>query len=327
MITYRLGVDDLADMRFACSPLLDTATSLWALRWPERHVPHLPWIRATRAALAAAEPADVAVLRALVSPARGWLPDFVTPRPDTPLPSIDEELARVRATAPAKALTDARAVYGAHPIPEELLRPAVVADALERYFRLAIAPHWPRMRAVLEADMIYRARVLARDGAAAMLTELDHRARWDDGELVLYTGQSLEFESCVAGRGFWLVPALFVPQTISPVAPDEPPIVMYRARGIGTLWETTRERPPQALAALIGVPRARLLTMLTGPLSTTELARRLGVTPGAVSQHLAVLLRAGLLSRARAGRAVLYARTELPTASADSRTDGARRSF
>ncbi|WP_279339288.1 hypothetical protein [Sphaerisporangium perillae] len=42
MIIYRLGIDDLADMRFACSPLLETVTSLWALRWPERHVLHLP---------------------------------------------------------------------------------------------------------------------------------------------------------------------------------------------------------------------------------------------------------------------------------------------
>ncbi|WP_256090514.1 ArsR/SmtB family transcription factor [Actinacidiphila rubida] len=51
--------------------------------------------------------------------------------------------------------------------------------------------------------------------------------------------------------------------------------------------------------------------MLDEPASTTELARRLDVTPGAVSQHLRVLLEARLLNRARHGRMVLYARSAL----------------
>jgi DNA-binding transcriptional ArsR family regulator len=51
--------------------------------------------------------------------------------------------------------------------------------------------------------------------------------------------------------------------------------------------------------------------MLSEPVSTTELARRLGVTPGAVSQHLAVLSAALLTTRARHGRMVLYARSRL----------------
>ncbi|MGH3398924.1 MAG: ArsR/SmtB family transcription factor, partial [Streptosporangiaceae bacterium] len=62
--------------------------------------------------------------------------------------------------------------------------------------------------------------------------------------------------------------------------------------------------------ALLGPPRARLLALLDQPASTTELACRLGVTPSAVSQHLRVLAAAGLVSRARAGRVVLYRQTE-----------------
>ncbi|MGY0230313.1 helix-turn-helix domain-containing protein [Longispora urticae] len=312
MITYRLGVEDLADMRFACSPLLETTTSLWALRWPERYVLHLPWIRATRAALAELDPDDVAVLRALIGSTRGWLPDFVTPRPTSPLPDLSEELGRVADTPPAKAAADIRAVYAAEPVPDPLRRsPASIAESLGRYWRRAVAPHWPRMRGVLEADMLHRARLLARDGAAAVFTDLDHRVSWADGELRLYAGAGLDYEVDVAGRGLWLVPGLFVPQTISQVGPDEPPTVMYLARGVGTLWETADIRPPEALAELVGRPRAVVLAGLDGPASTTELARRLGVTPSAVSQQLGVLRRAGLVARARAGRVVLYARTEL----------------
>ncbi|WP_457029774.1 ArsR/SmtB family transcription factor [Kitasatospora sp. P5_F3] len=62
---------------------------------------------------------------------------------------------------------------------------------------------------------------------------------------------------------------------------------------------------------LLGAPKARLLTLLHEPPATTELARRLGVTPGAVSQHLAVLHATRLATRARHGRLVLYTRSPL----------------
>ncbi|MBE1490904.1 ArsR/SmtB family transcription factor [Plantactinospora soyae] len=311
MISYQLGVDDLADMRFGYSPLLEATTSLWALRWPERHVLHLPWIRRHRDLLATDSP-----LAALVGPERGWLPDFIAPRPTTPLPDIADELHRVRATEPTKALADLRSVYGQHPLPEVLARrpaalPDAVADALTDYWRVAIEPYWPRMRAVLEADMLHRGQLLAREGAATLLLSLDRRAHFSGGVLRLYAGASLEYDVPVAKRGLLLIPTLFAPQTISPVGPDEPPVVAYPARGIGTLWESVSPAGPGALVDLIGRPRARLLAALDGPASTTDLARRLRVTPSAVSQHLAVLRATGLVSRARAGRVVLYARTEL----------------
>ncbi|MFC7740629.1 helix-turn-helix domain-containing protein [Nocardiopsis composta] len=62
---------------------------------------------------------------------------------------------------------------------------------------------------------------------------------------------------------------------------------------------------------LLGAPRARLLALLGEPLPTVELARRLRVTPSAVSQHLRVLHAAGLVARARDGRHVLYRRSPL----------------
>ncbi|WP_230421121.1 ArsR/SmtB family transcription factor [Actinomadura soli] len=66
-----------------------------------------------------------------------------------------------------------------------------------------------------------------------------------------------------------------------------------------------------ALAALVGESKARLLRLLDEPLATVELAHRLRVTPSAVSQHLGVLHRAGLVTRARQGRRVLYHRSPL----------------
>jgi DNA-binding transcriptional ArsR family regulator len=50
---------------------------------------------------------------------------------------------------------------------------------------------------------------------------------------------------------------------------------------------------------------------LDAPVSTTELARRLGMSPAGVSAHLRVLARANLASAARENRTVLYSRTPL----------------
>jgi DNA-binding transcriptional ArsR family regulator len=57
--------------------------------------------------------------------------------------------------------------------------------------------------------------------------------------------------------------------------------------------------------------RADLLEALRSPATTTDLARAFGVTPSAVSQHLAVLHDSGLVARERSGRRVLYLITAL----------------
>ena len=106
------------------------------------------------------------------------------------------------------------------------------------------------------------------------------------------------------------------PQVSLNLATSSQTILMYPARGTATVWEGGawagmiggRE---EAAEALLGAPRVRLLTALRSPATTTALARRLGVTPSAVSQHLAVLHRGGLVDKRRSGRAVLYQTTAL----------------
>ena len=59
--------------------------------------------------------------------------------------------------------------------------------------------------------------------------------------------------------------------------------------------------------ALASLPRRQILTFLSQTaLSTTDLAERFGSAPPAVSRHLAVLQRAGLVVSERQGQRVLY---------------------
>jgi DNA-binding transcriptional ArsR family regulator len=54
--------------------------------------------------------------------------------------------------------------------------------------------------------------------------------------------------------------------------------------------------------------------VLRAPHTTTELARRLGVTPSAISQHLAPLRAAGLIGTEQLGRQRLHVTSALGAA-------------
>ncbi|MFC7720593.1 ArsR/SmtB family transcription factor [Nonomuraea recticatena] len=90
--------------------------------------------------------------------------------------------------------------------------------------------------------------------------------------------------------------------------------VRYPARGVGALWTAGTRAPAGSAVRLLGRARADLLEALRSPTTTTELARALGVTPSAVSQHLGVLRESGLVARERSGRHVLYMTTALGAA-------------
>ena len=59
--------------------------------------------------------------------------------------------------------------------------------------------------------------------------------------------------------------------------------------------------------ALASVPRRQILAFLAQTaLSTSDLAARFGMSPPAISRHLAVLQQAGLVAAERQGQRVLY---------------------
>lgn len=318
MITYGLGVEDLADTRFAVSPLHETVISLRVLRDPGLSALHLPWRRAVLRELGGL---DTELLMSLVA-VRRTLPDFLTPRPTAFEPAFEDELAAVRRTPAALVRRDLVATHAPDPLPGPLRDAAARDDAsvialrdalcelLRRYWEVAVGPMWPRMRLLLEADMTYRARQLAVGGARLLFADMHPNLRWHDG--VLHIGQMIgRHHAEASGRGLLLVPSVFAHKPAPPLSAEEAPMLSYPSRGVATLWTPEPVADPSALVSLLGASRARLLGLLEAPLPTVELARRLRVTPSAVSQHLRVLHATGLVTRARDGRHVLYRRSPL----------------
>ncbi|MGW3037412.1 ArsR/SmtB family transcription factor [Streptomyces sp. NPDC001178] len=319
MISFALGVEDLADTRFALSPLHEAVCSLRVLREPGLSAVHLPWRRAVLGRLSGL---DTGLLLSLVAQRR-TLPDFLTPRPAAFSASFAEELAVVREATPALVRRDLRDTHAPDPLPSPLqaasegddtavlaLRDAI-CELLQGYWEVAIEPWWPQMRLVLEADMTYRARQLATGGVRLLFADMHPDLVWRDGVLEMHRMIGPGFHTEAAGRGLLLVPSVFAHKPAPPVTAAVAPMLAYPSRGVATLWSEPPPASPGAITDLLGATRAQLLRVLEEPLATVELARRFRITPSAVSQHLRVLHATGLVTRARDGRQVLYRRSGL----------------
>ncbi|WP_327070183.1 ArsR/SmtB family transcription factor [Kitasatospora sp. NBC_01302] len=325
MYRFHLGLADLAAVSFACSPLQETVLSLRMWTHPASYPAQQAWFRRLRPDFEQLE--SRRLLCSLIAGNR-YVADFLTPRPAGPAPSFRSELGVLRATDPATLRVELERAFLPHdgrlptPLAERLAEPArlleEICPALEEYWENCLAPHWwPRARSVLEADIVHRARTLAQHGVGVLLSELDQRLRWGDGVLTIDRGWGRGRD--VAGRdirvdrrGLVFTPSCFIRSANTFISDQYPPAIAYPARGQGSMaGALDRPSTSRALEQLLGAPKARLLALLHEPVSTTELALRLGVTPGAVSQHLAVLLATRLVSRARHGRSVLYLRTAL----------------
>jgi len=317
VIRFRFGQEDLGRTRFAISPLFDLVWSTDTLRDPATHSLHLPWVRAARQRLRGFDYELLDVLGTSAGPG-GYVPDFISPPPTTPLAELDDELARVRATPHERVATEVAWRFAGKPIPA-VVRPLLddpdrgldeLTSVMAEYFERALAPWWLEIRATLEADIVHRARRLTAGGALDVFADLHPQVRWRDGALEIDRGHDEEVD--LRGQGLLLVPSVFGWPEVFAIA-DEPwqPGLIYTPRGVGTLWAPDEGRDRGAMEALLGRRRAQILATLATPATTTDLAARLRVSKAGVSEHLGVLRRAGLVRAARDGRRVLYERTAM----------------
>lgn len=305
--------DDLAHTRFAVSPMWEVVTSFGLLASGAPHPVHRGWIEQVRPRVAAAG-LDHGWLAALVPP-HGYLCDFLTPFPYVPAPTLEGELAAIRATPAGQVRAELDVFGGAAPRllalredpPARLHR---ITQEIETYWELALAPYWAKIRAVLDADVFHRARQVAEYGTGHLFNDLHSSVSWDDDTLRV-SRRCCAVSRETTGAGLVLVPSVFASGVLTWSRSSEPPQLAYPARGTGTLWESRPLPRAEAIATVLGRSRTRLLTELAAPASTTELAVRTGISAAAVSQHLTALREAGMVSAHRAGRSVLYARTTI----------------
>src|ERR687898_2444175 len=320
MITIPLSTEDLTKVRLAPSPLWETVASFGVLLHYGGDTVHAPWVTRTRRVLPGT---DLSALVAAMCVA-GRCPDFLTPPPHASVATFGEELERLRAT-PAEVVHEeveafVRQEYEqfgylapekAHLLEIYLSDPKGslerLVDELRHYHDLALAPYWPRIQEHLEGDTIRRGQALALGGVEALLSGLHPKASYGGGALELDKPHEALIEP--AGRGITLVPCVFAwPRVEVLVQPGYRPTLAYGPRGVAKLWTSSSTATNgTALEAAVSTVRASVLkNLLSVPLTTTELAHQLHLSPAAVSAHLSRLKAAELVESHRSGKRVYY---------------------
>jgi DNA-binding transcriptional ArsR family regulator len=322
VIELRFSTEDVGRIRFAFSPVLEAVTSVRALSTGSANGLHAPWLQQVRPRLG---DLDMELLTAVVRPA-GYLPDFLMPPPRRRSSSFESDLAQVAATDPQTVAAELSHLAG-HPVAQhgpgktrraQLMRDLIdapraslarIVTELHRYWHVAVAPYWPRIRALLHTDLAYRLQQLACGGVQQLLRTLH--------PLVSFHGDTLQITKYYRGqthlrqRGLLLVPCVFAWPDVIVRTADPYPTVTYSPRGLGRLWEAPDITHASPLANVLGRSRAAILAQLDLPMSTTQLACQLDLTAPTLNAHLKALQAAGIVAAHRDGRNVLYHRTQL----------------
>jgi DNA-binding transcriptional ArsR family regulator len=319
VIRVELDAEGVAGMRFVVSQT-KLAKELLLKFGIYPYVLPAVWRHRTAAALAEQ---GLPLLNALVAQAAtGYIPDFISPEPACFDEDLDDQLHRV-ATAPTDRVAyEAAIILDGHPwclkgklgqapmmikavqYGEQELAGRLAAE-LKVFWTRALAAHWPRIKEQMHADIALRGAQAARDGLATMLSGLAPSLRWRDGGLDLTLAAD---EGSASADGLLLAPGLFrgpVAFAIDPPGAIRPRLPMITYPIADTTPTQSSTRPPR-----LGATRAQLLQEITTPASTTELARRLNLSPGTVSYHLQALHRQGLIKRTRQAQTVIYQRSD-----------------
>jgi DNA-binding transcriptional ArsR family regulator len=320
MITLVLSLPDALRYRFVVSPLGEVVLLARAMAMPDSFTQGAPavWLRRhDHACRRLVRTCDLRPLLAVLA-SGPYFPDFLTPTPSSVLGEIEHELAQVRATEEDHVRAQVERTLAQcdtlDPAVEERLRlpgaAALLADLLARIWEVLVAPSWPRIRDVLERDILYRSRALARGGLASLVAGLAPLVTLDEPNVRIRC-DGFDSTRAIGGQGLQLRPSAFIwPYAAASLDESQPAEIFYPARGVAALLSEGHRRDG-ALGGLIGSTRAHILSLLVEPMHTSAVARLIGRSPGNVADHLKALRSSGLIERARVGRHVIYSRTAL----------------
>jgi DNA-binding transcriptional ArsR family regulator len=314
VIELRMAPGDFAQLRFAYSPLSEAINSLYMLQSGRVHALHRRWAETARERL---RDLDTTLLRAVVPPVGSVLtPPIDLNRANT----IEHQLQMLADWPPSLLRAELESLWQGLPMAAAARQ--VIADgpagarrvamAFGTYWNAAIAPHWDQMRAVLDAEIAYRAHQLALGGISALLKDLHPQLQLDQSTIRISRFGRRDYD--LEGNGVLLIPCVFAGSCLM----FDPgslgmPVIDYAPRGLGTVWDNNGTTPGAGdpLPALIGWSRTAILRNAELPRTTTDLARELSLSGATISVHLSILKSCGMVTSWRSGRRVLYQRTPL----------------
>lgn len=243
----------------------------------------------------------------------GPFPDFLTPD----AAGIEEGIEALCLTPRAQLSAEMEHIGAQRPLPgwtRDLSRVVgTLGEGMRQYFDTLLRPHWPVVHAHVDADHSRRARAFLDGGCERVLAGLRPFATWE--RPVLSAPYLHDREIHLHGRGLLLVPSYFCWEKPVTFIDDGKPTPMLVHPIEHDLALTLRHSSHDRLGALLGHTRSELLHVLAeGEFTTGELARRLKVSPGNISQHTKVLRDAGLITSGRHSNVVLHSATGLGTA-------------
>ncbi|GAA1590943.1 winged helix-turn-helix domain-containing protein [Kribbella sancticallisti] len=298
MIRIHFSAGDLARVTFPAEPEPLWEAALAARALGDRAIP--PVARRWRREVAPLIRPSMRPLFKLIGPG-GQFPDFLTP--EVPAPGLDSAVSVLMDT-PAEVVQEALGPY----LPTEidlymkgLLAGApesrrALGNAVREFHQDVLAPAGVELERRYGADLALRSRALLQSGVDGMLTGLHPDVDWDAPVLTTYgigAGPTLDVD--LAGRGLLLYPSSLTAECLVLDAPDRRPVLVYPCADLPSADDVDVD----ALAELLGRTRAAVLRSLTASASTTQLARRTGISLASASDHTRVLRNAGLLTTHR----------------------------
>jgi DNA-binding transcriptional ArsR family regulator len=316
VVEFRLGSSGISAVRFGISPGHELVHAVRVMLRPQAAPLHWGWFRTRRGVPAG----DAFRLMALISGVDGYMPDFLSSSPSGEM-TPEDELERLREVPDERLRFDLRKMEirsaGARQreiqdlIADPALARTTIVAAWQQAWETLLAPVWPQVLRLLRADIAVRARRSSDAGLAAMAATLHSTVTWRDEMVQVQLRHHGETIDC-GGTGLVLVPSVMATRGCSVLTePPAQPTIFYPAHGISETWHRPASDVLDALTALLGSARARLILELQQPLSTSECATLTGVAASTASHHLTVLRAAGLVDSWRAGPRVLHTRTPL----------------
>lgn len=175
-------------VRVVVSPLLTLAMGLMDALGDR---PQTPWRRLLRQRIRGVDSGPLAMF----APTAQMLPNTLLPLPSASAATFQEELAALRAQ-PVEVLLQEIASTWPHDVPSEMVpfvtdpagALAAYADALALHWDHMLLPSWPRMRRLLEREVLLLGHKMAVDGVSGMLGSLHPGVRYADRRLRFKTG-------------------------------------------------------------------------------------------------------------------------------------------